>query len=53
MKSGTIGGVKSYTGYIKSKSGREYAFAINVNNFTGPASAINQKIYAVLNRLAD
>jgi serine-type D-Ala-D-Ala carboxypeptidase/endopeptidase (penicillin-binding protein 4) len=51
MKSGTIRGVKSYTGYVKSKSGREYAFAIMVNNFTGSASLINQKIFAVLDLL--
>jgi D-alanyl-D-alanine carboxypeptidase/D-alanyl-D-alanine-endopeptidase (penicillin-binding protein 4) len=51
MKSGTIGGVKSYTGYVKSKSGREYAFAIMVNNFAGSASLINRKIFAVLDVL--
>jgi D-alanyl-D-alanine carboxypeptidase/D-alanyl-D-alanine-endopeptidase (penicillin-binding protein 4) len=51
MKSGTIRGVKSYTGYVKRKSGRGYAFAIMVNNFTGSASLINQKIFAVLDAL--
>ncbi len=51
MKSGTIRGVKSYTGYVKNKSGREYAFAIIVNNFAGSASLINQKMFAVLDVL--
>jgi D-alanyl-D-alanine carboxypeptidase/D-alanyl-D-alanine-endopeptidase (penicillin-binding protein 4) len=51
MKSGTIGGVKSYTGYVRGKNGREYAFAIIVNNYAGSASAINKKIYAVLDEL--
>ena len=51
MKSGTIGGVKSYTGYIKGKNGREYAFAIMVNNYTGSSSSINKKMYAVLDEL--
>jgi D-alanyl-D-alanine carboxypeptidase/D-alanyl-D-alanine-endopeptidase (penicillin-binding protein 4) len=51
MKSGTIGGVKSYTGYVKGKNGREYAFAIIVNNYAGSASAINKKMYAVLDAL--
>jgi serine-type D-Ala-D-Ala carboxypeptidase/endopeptidase (penicillin-binding protein 4) len=51
MKSGTIGGAKTFTGYIKSKSGQEYAFAIMVNNFEGPASAVVKGMYAVLDQL--
>jgi D-alanyl-D-alanine carboxypeptidase/D-alanyl-D-alanine-endopeptidase (penicillin-binding protein 4) len=51
MKSGTIGGAKTYTGYIKSRSGKEYAFAIMVNNFSGSSSAINKKLYEVLESL--
>lgn len=51
MKSGTIGGAKTYTGYIKSKVGKEYAFAIMVNNFSGTSSSINSKLYEVLNSL--
>jgi D-alanyl-D-alanine carboxypeptidase/D-alanyl-D-alanine-endopeptidase (penicillin-binding protein 4) len=48
MKSGTIGGVKSYTGYLENKSGKKYTFAIMVNNYSGPASNINRKILEVL-----
>ena len=33
-KSGTIRRVKSYSGYVTSRSGREIAFAILINNFT-------------------
>jgi D-alanyl-D-alanine carboxypeptidase/D-alanyl-D-alanine-endopeptidase (penicillin-binding protein 4) len=51
MKSGTIGDVKSYTGYIKSQSGREFAFTIMVNNFTGSAASINRKMWKVLDVL--
>ena len=51
MKSGTIGGAKTFTGYIKSKSGKEYAFAIMVNNFQGPSSAVVKGMYAVLDQL--
>jgi D-alanyl-D-alanine carboxypeptidase/D-alanyl-D-alanine-endopeptidase (penicillin-binding protein 4) len=51
MKSGTIGGAKSFTGYAKSSTGTEYTFAIIVNNFNGPASQIVTKMYSVLNVL--
>ncbi len=51
MKSGTIGGEKSFTGYVSSKSGEEYTFAIVVNNFSGSASEIVNKMYKVLDVL--
>jgi D-alanyl-D-alanine carboxypeptidase/D-alanyl-D-alanine-endopeptidase (penicillin-binding protein 4) len=51
MKSGTIGGVKSFTGYIKSRSGVEYCFAVVVSNYNGPSSSIVRKLYNVLNVL--
>jgi D-alanyl-D-alanine carboxypeptidase/D-alanyl-D-alanine-endopeptidase (penicillin-binding protein 4) len=51
MKSGTIGGAKTYTGYIKSKNGKEYVFAIMANNFSGSSSSINKKLFVVLDSL--
>lgn len=51
MKSGTIGNVKAFCGYHKSKAGQEYIFAIIVNNYNGSSSAIVQKIYKVLDGL--
>lgn len=48
MKSGSISGVRGYTGYIKSKTGGDYIFAFLVNNFDGSSSAIMQKMFAVL-----
>jgi serine-type D-Ala-D-Ala carboxypeptidase/endopeptidase (penicillin-binding protein 4) len=51
MKSGTIGGAKTYTGYIKSSAGKEYVFAIMVNNFSGSTSIINKKLFEVLDTL--
>jgi len=51
MKSGTIGGAKTYTGYIKSKNGKEYVFAIMANNFSGSSSFINKKLFEVLDSL--
>ena len=51
MKSGTIRGVKGFTGYVQSKTGERYAFSFLVNNFNGSASAVVQKMYAVLDVL--
>ena len=33
VKSGTISRVKAYAGYLTTRSGREIAFSMNVNNF--------------------
>lgn len=51
MKSGSISGVRAYTGYIKSSNGSEYIFAFMVNNFDGTSSSIMQKMFTVLNSL--
>jgi D-alanyl-D-alanine carboxypeptidase/D-alanyl-D-alanine-endopeptidase (penicillin-binding protein 4) len=50
MKSGSISGVRAYTGYINS-GGRTYTFAFMVNNFSGSSSAVMQKMFALLNQL--
>ena len=46
MKSGTMGGVKSFTGY----SG-DYIFAIIINNYNGSHASIQQKMWRVLDLL--
>jgi D-alanyl-D-alanine carboxypeptidase/D-alanyl-D-alanine-endopeptidase (penicillin-binding protein 4) len=46
MKSGTIGGVKSFTGYVNG-----YTFAIVASNYNGPSSEIVKKMYRVLDML--
>lgn len=51
MKSGAISGVRSFTGYIKSKAGNEYTFAIIVNNFDGNAGQVVRKMWAILDIL--
>ena len=51
MKSGSIGGVRSYAGYQKSGNNKEYIFAIILNNYDGSSSAIVKKIWSVLDRL--
>ena len=51
MKDGYISGVRSYTGYIKSKTGVEYTFSFVVNNFDGNAGTVREKMWKVLNLL--
>jgi serine-type D-Ala-D-Ala carboxypeptidase/endopeptidase (penicillin-binding protein 4) len=51
MKSGSIGGVVSYTGFIKSKKGVDYAFAFIVNNFDGSANEVRKKMWRLLDLL--
>lgn len=51
MKSGSIGGARSYTGYIKSAAGNEYCFAVIINNYDGSSSEIVRKIWKLLDML--
>lgn len=51
MKDGYINGVRSYTGYIKSKSGIDYTFSFIVNNFDGNAATVREKMWKVLDIL--
>ena len=51
MKSGSIGGVRSYTGYIKSKSAAEYTFAFIINNYDGNPGAVREKMWKLLDIL--
>jgi serine-type D-Ala-D-Ala carboxypeptidase/endopeptidase (penicillin-binding protein 4) len=53
VKSGTISKVKSYVGYVVSKTGKNIAFAITVNNFSGNNSQIVNEIEKILNKLAN
>lgn len=51
MKSGTISGVKSYSGYHTSAKGRQYVFSMIVNNYDGPTESVLNKMYSVLDEL--
>ena len=51
MKDGYIGGVRSYTGYARSGSGKEYIFSFIVNNFDGSAGTVREKMWKVLDLL--
>lgn len=41
IKSGSLNGVRSYAGYLKTKSGRLFAFAFIMNNYAGSASKMD------------
>ncbi|MBK8608784.1 MAG: D-alanyl-D-alanine carboxypeptidase [Chitinophagaceae bacterium] len=51
MKSGYIGGVRSYSGYIRSRSGADYTFSFIVNNFDGSAGTVREKMWKLLDIL--
>ena len=51
MKSGSIGGARSYAGYQKSSDNKEYVFAITINNCGGDASIVVKKIWHFLDLL--
>jgi D-alanyl-D-alanine carboxypeptidase/D-alanyl-D-alanine-endopeptidase (penicillin-binding protein 4) len=51
IKSGSIGGARSFAGYHISAKGKEYIFAIIVNNYNGSSAEIVKKLYRVLDFL--
>lgn len=51
MKSGYIGGARSYTGYIKSQSGAEFTFSFIVNNYDGSPGTVREKMWKLLDTL--
>lgn len=51
IKSGSINGARAYAGFHQAASGRKYAVAILVNNYTGSGSAAVRSLYSVLDAL--
>ncbi len=51
LKSGTIGGAKSFAGYHTAKDGTAYTVAIIINNYEGTAGQIVSKMFKVLDEL--
>ncbi len=51
MKSGSISGAVSYTGYITNKAGIKYSFGFIVNNFMGKGKTVNEKMWKLLDEL--
>ena len=52
-KTGTIAGVKSFAGYVKSSSGRELIFAIIVNNYNCRTRLMKKKLEEILVLMAE
>jgi D-alanyl-D-alanine carboxypeptidase/D-alanyl-D-alanine-endopeptidase (penicillin-binding protein 4) len=50
-KSGTIDRVRNYSGYVNTRSGKRYAFALFVNNYSGELWSVKDKVVRVWNRL--
>ena len=50
-KSGTMKNVKSFAGYVYTKSGKKLAFTIIVNNFNCSSSQLVKKIEPIMNAL--
>jgi D-alanyl-D-alanine carboxypeptidase/D-alanyl-D-alanine-endopeptidase (penicillin-binding protein 4) len=51
MKSGSIGGVISYTGYIKGKNNDQYTFSFVINNYDGNDNEVRRKMWKLLREL--
>ena len=52
-KSGTMTRVKSYAGYVTSKSGKNLAFAIIVNNYNCSNSTMTKKLEQIMVEIAN
>ena len=52
-KSGTMTRVKSYAGYVKSKSGKNLAFAIIVNNYNCYTSTMTKQLEKIMVEIAN
>ncbi len=50
-KTGSMNGVRSIAGYLTSKSGERYVFAIIVNNYTCKGTAVNRASAKLLHEL--
>ncbi len=53
IKSGYMEGVRSHSGYVKSKSGRLIAFSFIANNFSGSVKKINEIHKLLMIKLAE
>jgi D-alanyl-D-alanine carboxypeptidase/D-alanyl-D-alanine-endopeptidase (penicillin-binding protein 4) len=51
LKSGSIGGARSFAGYHTAKDGTQYIVAIIVNGYEGSSGEIVKKMFRVLDEL--
>ncbi len=52
-KTGSLSHVSALSGYVKRRSGKEFAFSILVNNYNGPSSDIRTVIDKICSLLVD
>lgn len=52
-KSGSIKNVRAYAGYVKTKSGRDVAFSLIINNFNCKSKLARKKMEKVMTAIAD
>lgn len=52
-KSGTSTRIRNYAGYIRSSGGKEYSFAVLVNNFDCSTTAVTQRVEKLLKELIE
>lgn len=48
MKSGSINGVISYTGFLKGKGNNQYTFSFVINNYDGSGNEVRKKMWKLL-----
>ncbi len=53
IKSGVIGGVRAYSGYLKDKNGKTIIFSMIANNFNGSGSAVSNIHKNIMIKLAE
>ena len=53
IKSGVIGGVRAYSGYLKDKSGKTIIFSMIANNFNGSGSRVSNIHKKIMIELAE
>lgn len=52
-KSGTLEKVKAFSGYATSASGRQFSFALIVNNYSGSHNELMKEIEILLNKICE
>ncbi len=52
-KSGSIGLVRAYTGYVNTKAGKELVFSMNIANYNCSSYSARKKLTALMIAMAD